>query len=171
MSCQHDPSPEPSVPLTFCSVIPSALTVDWSEWAGTLGEAHGLALQKPVIHQAGWYQHHLGHGDDPDERQSSSEQKSRSIIPPLSSHRKPFGTASHSSVSQHPGIRHELRGFGALSTSRRQVHQRHATSPAAGRHTRCPAGWTRASRPCPVLPAWIAAAPPCRRRRPPLRPA
>ena len=36
-------------------VIPSALTVDWSEWAGTLGEAHGLALQKPVSHQGGWY--------------------------------------------------------------------------------------------------------------------
>jgi len=37
-------------------LIPSALTVDWSEWAGTLGEAHGLALQKPVSHQGGWYQ-------------------------------------------------------------------------------------------------------------------
>ncbi len=36
-------------------LIPSALTVDWSEWAGTLGEAHGLALQKPVSHQGGWY--------------------------------------------------------------------------------------------------------------------
>ncbi len=40
---------------TLKGLIPSALTVDWSEWAGTLGEAHGLALQKPVSHQGGWY--------------------------------------------------------------------------------------------------------------------
>ena len=40
-------------------LIPSALTVDWSEWAGTLGEAHGLALQKPVSHQGGWYDTHF----------------------------------------------------------------------------------------------------------------
>jgi len=46
----HTPSMSPYLP-----VIPSALTVDWSEWAGTLGEAHGLALQKPVSHQGGWY--------------------------------------------------------------------------------------------------------------------
>ncbi len=43
------------------SLIPSALTVDWSEWAGTLGEAHGLALQKPVSHQGGWYESALQH--------------------------------------------------------------------------------------------------------------
>ncbi len=41
--------------LSIIRFIPSALTVDWSEWAGTLGEAHGLALQKPVSHQGGWY--------------------------------------------------------------------------------------------------------------------
>jgi len=73
------------------------------------GEALG------VVHQAGEVdQVRCSH-----ERQSSSNENGRSIIPLLSSHQKLVGTTSHSSACQHPGTRQEPRELRPTATYRK----------------------------------------------------
>ena len=69
----------------------------WPALLAHEGEALGVVQQAGKVDQVG-YSH---------ERQSSSKENARSIIPPLSSHQKLVRTASHSPASQHPGTRHE----------------------------------------------------------------
>src|SRR5215203_2891177 len=75
------------------AAAPRATHALWPAALAHKGEALGVVHQAGKVDQVG-----CSH-----ERQSSSDESGRSIIPPLSSPLKPFRTVSHSFASQHPG--------------------------------------------------------------------